>query len=179
MFKLLQILPIISIFIVFQLFAYEPPELRETGMKIVVSSDEYSPIIDVLIHEVKERGHEVHYFGPLKDEKSVDWPEVTLKAMEEIKHGRADEGIVLCWTGTGCTIVANKIDGIRAALCADAETAKGARIWNHANVIGLSIRKTSAAILKEILAAWFDTPYSTDEWNLQQMDRIKQIEQHH
>lgn len=148
-------------------------------MKIVVSSDEYSPLIDVILSEVKNRGHEVHYFGPHKDEKPMDWPEVTLRAVKEIKNHKADEGIVLCWTGTGCTIVANKTDGIRAALCDDAETAKGARVWNHANVLGLSLRKTSPAIVKEILAAWFETPYSTDEWNILQMERIKNIEQHH
>lgn len=106
----------------------------------------------------------------------MDWPEITYKAIQEIKQGHADEGIVLCWTGTGCTLIANKVPGIRAALCIDAETAKGARIWNHANVLGLSLRLTSSAVLKEILSAWFDTPYSDDEWNLKQMERIKEIE---
>ena len=76
-------------------------------MKIVISSDEYFPLIDVLLEEVQKRGHEVHYVGPRQGEKSIDWPDVTLKAMEEIKEGKADEGIVLCWTGTGCSIVAN------------------------------------------------------------------------
>ena len=145
-------------------------------MKIVISSDEYSPLIDALIEEVEQREHEVLYFGPTKNEKAVDWTDVTLQAIEEIRKGRAEEGIILCWTGTGCTLIANKISGIRAALCIDAETAKGARLWNHANVLGLSLRKTSPAILKEILAAWFDTPYSTDDWNLLQIQRIKQIE---
>lgn len=145
-------------------------------MKIVISSDEYLPLIDLLIEEVKKRGHEVRYFGPAEGEKAQDWPEVTCRAIEEINQGRADEGIILCWTGTGCTIVANKLSGIRAALCADAETAKGARIWNHANVLALSLRTTSPAILKEILSAWFETPYSTDEWNLLQMQRLKDLE---
>ena len=145
-------------------------------MKIVISSDEYSPLLDLLIIEVKQRGHEVSYFGPAKDEKPVDWPEVTLKAIEQIHNGKADEGIALCWTGTGCTLIANKVPGIRAALCVDAETAKGARIWNHANVLGLSLRLTSSAMLKEILTAWFETPYSQDAWNLLQIKRVKQTE---
>ncbi|HEY5260285.1 MAG TPA: RpiB/LacA/LacB family sugar-phosphate isomerase [Rhabdochlamydiaceae bacterium] len=145
-------------------------------MKIVISSDEYFPLIDVLLEEVQKRGHEVHYVGPRQGEKSIDWPDVTLKAMEEIKEGKADEGIVLCWTGTGCSIVANKVPGIRAALCSDAETAKGARIWNHANVLALSLRLTSSAVLKEILGVWFETPYSSDEWNLQQMEKLKTLE---
>jgi ribose 5-phosphate isomerase B len=93
-----------------------------------------------------------------------------------VQSGAADEAIVLCWTGTGCTLIASKVPGIRAALCIDAETAKGARTWNHANVLGLSLRLTSADALKEILTAWFETPYSTDEWNLQQIKRIQQTE---
>ena len=145
-------------------------------MKISISSDEYFPIIDELIADVMQRGHEVLFFGPAKDGKPQDWPEVTLKAIAELKSGQADEGIVLCWTGTGCTLVANKVPGIRAALCVDAETAKGARKWNHANVLGLSLRTTSPAILKEILTAWFDTPYTDDEWNLLQMKRIEELE---
>lgn len=147
-------------------------------MKVVVSSDEYSPLIDLLLAEVQQRGHEVLYFGPAKNEKAVDWPEVTLQAIAHIRNGLADEGIILCWTGTGCTLIANKVPGIRAALCIDAETAKGARIWNHANVLGLSLRLTSSAILKEILAAWFETAYSVDAWNLLQIERIKRIETH-
>jgi ribose 5-phosphate isomerase B len=145
-------------------------------MKIVISSDEYFPLIDVLLEEVQKRGHEVHYVGPREGEKSIDWTDVTLKAMEEIKQGRAEEGIVLCWTGTGCSMVANKVRGIRAALCGDAETAKGARVWNHANVLALSLRLTSSAVLKEILGVWFETPYSSDEWNLQQMEKLKTLE---
>lgn len=145
-------------------------------MKIAISSDEYYPIIDELIADVKQRGYEVIYLGPSKDEKSQDWPQVTLQAIAEVKSGKAKEGIVLCWTGTGCTLIANKVPGIRAALCVDAETARGARKWNHANVLGLSLRTTSAPILKEILNAWFDTPFTSDEWNLQQMKRIEEVE---
>ncbi|MFA6916514.1 MAG: RpiB/LacA/LacB family sugar-phosphate isomerase [Parachlamydiales bacterium] len=145
-------------------------------MRIAISSDDYTPLIDFLLEELKLRGHQGIYFGPGKDEKSIDWPLVTSQAVNEIIDGRADEGIVLCWTGTGCSIVANKKAGIRAALCVDAETAKGARTWNHANVLALSIRHTSLPILKEILAAWFETPFSTDEWNLLQMSRIQKLE---
>ncbi len=146
-------------------------------MKIAISADEYFPIIDDLIEAVKQKGHDVVYFGPSKDEKPQDWPEVTLKAINAIKSGEAEEGIVLCWTGTGCTLIANKVPGIRAALCVDAETARGARKWNHANVLGLSLRITSSAILKEILTAWFETPFTQDEWNLLQIKRIEEIDQ--
>ena len=83
----------------------------------------------------------------------------------------------MCWTGTGATLAANKVPGVRAALYHDAETAKGARIWNHANVLGLSLRATPEAMAKEILDAWFETPFSDDEWNLCQMRRIREAEQ--
>lgn len=145
-------------------------------MKIAISSDEYFPIIDQLIEEIEKRGHTTQYFGPKKGESSHDWPLVTMQAVDLISQRNADEAIVLCWTGTGCTLIANKVKGIRAALCVDAETAKGARKWNHANVLGLSIRLTSGAVLKEILSAWFETPFTSDEWNLKQMDRITELE---
>lgn len=145
-------------------------------MKISVSTDERTHLVDVILEDLRRRGHEVAYFGPEAGEES-DWPEVTTQAVERVAHREADEAIVMCWTGTGCTISANKVPGIRAALCGDAETAKGARIWNHANVLALSLRATPEAVAKEILDAWFNTPLSTDEWNLRQMERIREIEE--
>ncbi len=144
-------------------------------MKIAVSADERHHIVDVILAELEQRGHQVTYFGPEPGEEK-DWPDVTVQAVRQVVQGQADEAIVMCWTGTGATIAANKVKGIRAALCHDAQTAKGARIWNHANVLALSMRATSEAIAKEILDAWFETPFSTDEWNQRQMARIAQIE---
>jgi ribose 5-phosphate isomerase B len=74
---------------------------------------------------------------------------------EAVAGGEADFGVLCCWTGTGVSIAANKVPGIRAALCADAQTAQGAREWNDANVLCLSIRATSAAVAGEMLTAWF------------------------
>ena len=145
-------------------------------MKVAVSSDERTHLVDVILEELKKRGHEVLYFGP-EHGQEADWPVVTREAAERVARGEADEGIVMCWTGTGACIAANKVPGIRAALCHDAETAKGARIWNHANVLALSLRATSEPIAKEILDAWFSTPYSDDEWNRTQMERIRQMEE--
>lgn len=145
-------------------------------MKIAISTDEHTHLVDFIIEELKKRGHEVAYFGPKAGEASVDWPDVTLQAVNQVSGKQADEAIVMCWTGTGCSIVANKIPGIRAALCGDAETARGARIWNHANVLALSLRATSKAMVKEILDKWFETPFSEDDWNLQQMKRLQEIE---
>ena len=144
-------------------------------MKIVVSTDERTHLVDTIVEELEKRGHEVEYFGP-KPGEEADWPDVTLQAVEQVVGGQAEEAIVMCWTGTGCTLAANKVPGIRAALCQDAETAKGARIWNHANVLGLSLRATPEAVAKEILRAWFDTPYSDDEWNMHQIQQIEEIE---
>lgn len=144
-------------------------------MKIAVSTDERTHLVDAVMQELRKRGHEVEYYGP-EPGKEADWPDVTLQAVERVVEGQAEEAIVMCWTGTGCTLAANKVPGIRAALCHDAETAKGARIWNHANVLGLSLRATPEAVAKEILNTWFDTPYSDDDWNMRQMQRIKEIE---
>lgn len=146
-------------------------------MKLAVSTDERTHLVDALLEELERRGHTVTYVGPAaaRDEP-LDWPEVTEKAVQEVVDKKADEAVVMCWTGTGCSIAANKIPGIRAALCRDAETAKGARIWNHANVLALSLRATPEPVLKEILDAWFDTPYSSDDWNREQIERIRTLE---
>ncbi len=145
-------------------------------MRIAVSADERCHIVDVILEELADRGHEVLYFGPDPGEEK-DWPEVTAQAVRRVVTGEADEAIVMCWTGTGASIAANKVKGIRAALCHDAQTAKGARIWNHANVLALSMRATSDAVAKEILDAWFSTPYSTDDRNLRQIQRIAELEE--
>jgi ribose 5-phosphate isomerase B len=81
---------------------------------------------------------------------------------ETVVGGAADEGILFCWTGTGVSIAANKVPGIRAALCDDAETARGARLWNDANVLCLSLRRTSDIMVDEILDAWFATTYQSN-----------------
>jgi ribose 5-phosphate isomerase B len=148
-------------------------------MKIIVSSDEYSPLVDTVVDEAAKRGHEATYIGPRlgnPPDDDYDWPLVTARAVSAVAAGQADEAIVMCWTGTGASLAANKVPGIRAALCHDAETAKGARVWNHANVLALSLRTTSVPVAREILEAWFSTPLSTDDWNLKQIERIRAIE---
>ncbi len=145
-------------------------------MKIVVSTDERTHLVDTILDELNKRGHEVEYIGPAAGGQDADWPEVTVAAAERVAQGQADEAIVMCWTGTGCTLAANKVPGIRAALVHDAETAKGARVWNHANVLALSLRATPGPMAKEILDTWFTTPYSDDEWNQRQMQRIRELE---
>lgn len=130
-------------------------------MKIAFGSDERTYLTDRVARDLEERGHSVTLFGPLMGESDT-WVEVAGAVAECVASGQADEGILCCWTGTGVSIAANKVPNIRAALCQDAETAKGARLWNRANVLCLSLRATSEHVAKEILDAWFATPLGTD-----------------
>ena len=125
-------------------------------MKIAVTTDEIYPVHSVVLEWLKEKGHEPILFGALKSSQDESWVKAAEQACQAIKDGICKEGIFFCWTGTGISIAANKSQGIRAALCTDAETARGARIWNHANVLALSNRLLSQDIAKEILTAWFD-----------------------
>ncbi len=127
-------------------------------MRIAIGWDEHLPIVDRLLAYLTEHGHEIQSFGPPAGE-AWQWSAVARDAAEAVARGDADEGILLCWTGTGVSIAANKVRGIRAALCVDAETARGARKWNNANVLCLSMRLTSEPVAVEILDAWFGTPY--------------------
>jgi ribose 5-phosphate isomerase B len=150
-------------------------------MKIAIGSDEATELTAALIAELEKRGHTVVPFGPLaKADPDVDWPLVASHVAEAVAGGEADQGIVCCWTGTGASIAANKVPGIRAALAHDAETARGARIWNHANVLALSLRATPIPVAREILDAWFATPVTEGEaqsdWNREQIRRVAELE---
>lgn len=106
----------------------------------------------------------------------MGWPEVARQVGEAVLSGAADEGILACWTGTGVCMAANKLPGIRAALCDDAETARGARLWNRANVLCLSLRRTSEVEAGEILEAWFRTAYQPnpeDDGYLAQVSKLE------
>jgi ribose 5-phosphate isomerase B len=146
-------------------------------MRIALGSDEKNELTDALTEELRSRGHDLLLFGPLTTgDPEVDWPLTSANVARAVARGDAEQGIACCWTGTGASIAANKVRGVRAALCHDAETAKGARIWNHANVLVLSLRATSPAIAKEILEAWFSTPWSQEEWNQRQVERVRILE---
>ena len=144
-------------------------------MKIAIGSDEKCHLTDRVVTLVKERGHAVSLFGPLQAE-AQDWPTVAREVAEAVASGAADEGILFCWTGTGVSLAANKVPGIRAALCDDAETARGARLWNKANVLCLSIRRTSEVEAKEILDAWFGTAYEPNEVDDRCLRQIETLE---
>ncbi len=151
-------------------------------MKISIGSDTATELTQALKSELEQRGHTLVQFGPLTiGEANRDWPLVAEGVARAVADGSVDEGIVCCWTGTGVAIAANKIDGIRCALCGDAETARGARIYNHANVLALSLRATPVPVMKEILDAWFRTAIDSGEaqsaWNNEQVARVGAMEQ--
>jgi ribose 5-phosphate isomerase B len=115
---------------------------------VVVGADDAGDVIDAVIAELRARGAAVQVIetGP--------WPGVARAVGEAVAGGRADTGVLACWTGTGTSIMANKVPGVRAALCWDPWIAEGARRWNDANVLVLSLKRTSAEVAREILAAW-------------------------
>ncbi len=144
-------------------------------MKLAVGSDEKTVLTDVVVEELRRRGHEVDVFGPLKGE-ALGWPDVAEKVALEVSKGNADQGVVFCWTGTGVTIAANKVPGVRAALCWDAETARGARLWDDANMLAMSLRSTSPAVAKEILDAWFSNHPITTGVDAELIERAKKLD---
>ncbi|MDV9178752.1 RpiB/LacA/LacB family sugar-phosphate isomerase, partial [Streptomyces sp. W16] len=97
-------------------------------------------------------------------------------AAREVAAGTADEAVVCCWTGTGASIAANKVAGVRAALCTDAYTADGARRWNDANVLALGLRLTSEPLLREILDAWFAAEPSADADDRENVARVGRLD---
>ena len=144
-------------------------------MRTAIAADERTGVADAVVEEVRRRGHEPLLHGALTDAERDDWAWASEAAARDVADGRAAQGIVCCWTGTGASIAANKVTGVRAALCADAATADGARRWNDANVLALSLRATSAAVLGEILDAWFaggPSPDDDDRANVAHLDEI-------
>jgi ribose 5-phosphate isomerase B len=144
-------------------------------MRIAVAADELVGVAEAVVEELRQRGHEVTVYGALNPEERPDWAWASERAAREVSKGKADEAVVCCWTGTGASIAANKVPGIRAALCADAETARGARRWNAANVLALSLRLTSAPLLTEILDAWFTATPSEDPSDKENITHVNEI----
>ena len=144
-------------------------------MRISVAADERVGVADAVVEELRRRGHEPLVHGALADGERDDWAWASEAAARDVAEGRAEQGIVCCWTGTGASIAANKVPGIRAALCDDAETARGARKWNDANVLALSLRRTSEAVLGEILDAWLEGEPSDEESDVNNVRHLDEI----
>jgi ribose 5-phosphate isomerase B len=144
-------------------------------MRIAVSADERTGVADALLQALRARGHELLTHGAYAPDERADWAWCSETAARDVAEGRADQAVVCCWTGTGASIAANKVDGVRAALCADAATATGARRWNDANALALSLRTTSQAELEEILDAWFAAEPSADAADRDNIDHVATI----
>ena len=143
-------------------------------MRIAVGSDERTPTTDAVVLALSQRGIGVELYGPLNDE-AKEWAEVSEEVAIAVADGAADAGVLFCWTGTGCSIAANKVNGIRAALCVDAETARGARRYNDANVLAMSLRLTDPDAAKEILGAFLDAT-DVDPTEIANIERVNGME---
>ena len=127
-------------------------------MVVAFGTDEITPATEALTAWLGEQGHRVEMV-----EGTPEWPEVGRLVADAVAAGRAEVGVVCCWTGTGVSIAANKVPGVRAALCTDAATAAGARRWNDANVLALGLRLTTPTVAIEILQAFLSTAADASE----------------
>ena len=136
------------------------------GVRVVFGTDERTAVTDVIVEELIQRGCDVTTVA-----EGEQWADVGRAVGEAVAEGRADRGVVCCWTGTGVSMAANKVAGARAALCTDAETAKGARRWNDANVLAVGLRLTAPEVAKEMLDAFLAT--DADEAEREQVARLQ------
>jgi ribose 5-phosphate isomerase B len=140
-------------------------------MRVAVGADAVGPLTDMLVADLRQRGCDVGLYGAL-DDGSAHWASIGRNVGEAVVEGRAEIGIVCCWTGTGIAIAANKVAGVRAALCVDPGTAEGARRWNDANVLALSMRLTTPALGREILDVFLRTPATTEPDERAEIDKL-------
>jgi len=126
-------------------------------MRVAFGSDEWNALTDAVRADLESRGHTVVMAA------DGEWAQVGRDVGELVASGAADTAVLFCWTGTGVSIAANKVNGVRAALCTDAVTAAGARKWNDANVLVMSLRLTSPEVAREMLDAWFATAFDEHE----------------
>jgi ribose 5-phosphate isomerase B len=137
-------------------------------MRIIVGADDEGEVAESVVAELRRRGHDVTELPP------EDWPEVARKVAERVASGAADQGMLFCWTGTGTSMAANKVPGVRAALAWDPWIAEGARRWNDANVLVMSLKRTSPETARAILDAWFavEQPDEDERANIARLDRL-------
>jgi ribose 5-phosphate isomerase B len=145
-------------------------------MRVALAADELTGVASALPDELRRRGHEPIPHGVYAENERDDWAWASEAAARDVHEGRAEQAVVACWTGTGASIAANKLPGVRAALCVDAQTASGARQWNDANVLALSLRLTSHAELSEILDAWFEGQASSDSSDRENVAHLDQLD---
>lgn len=137
-------------------------------MKIVVGADDEGRVADVVVDELRDRGHDVTVLD--RDQ----WPDVAHRVAETVASGKADQGMLFCWTGTGTSMAANKVPGVRAALAWDPWIAEGARRWNDANVLVMSLKRTEPETAKQIVDAWLavDEPDPDEAANIARLAEL-------
>jgi ribose 5-phosphate isomerase B len=137
-------------------------------VKVIVGADDEGAVADAIVDDLRARGHDVTVL-----ERS-QWPEVAKRVAETVASGEADQGVLFCWTGTGTSMAANKVPGVRAALAWDPWIAEGARKWNDANVLVMSLKRTSEETAKEILDAWLavDEPDPDEAENIARLNAL-------
>ena len=128
------------------------------GVRIAFGTDEDTALTDAVMAELRAKGHEIEHVAP-----GAQWPEVGRGVGEAVAAGAAERGIVCCYTGTGVCIAANKVAGVRAALCTDGTTANGARRWNDANVLAFGLRLTSPELAREMVEAFLGADPDPEE----------------
>ena len=144
-------------------------EKVEQGVEsIAVGTDEHTPLVEAVVQYLDKKGFSYRLYDP------APWPDVAERVGRSVASGESDEGILFCWTGTGVSLVANKIPGVRAAMCPNADIATGARKWNYANVLVMGLSLTSPESARNILDAWFSTPF--DEEEVANVARVAEIE---
>ena len=151
---------------------------KKQPMKIAVGTDMNTHVARVVVEELQRLGHEVDTFGALVA-TPAPWSKVAIEVAEKVAAGEYDQAVLFCWTGTGISLAANKVKGIRCALCADAETAAGARRWNDANILAMSLRSTSEEVAKEMLKAWFAHGPSKDAEDVECLEILAVLEEKH
>jgi ribose 5-phosphate isomerase B len=142
-------------------------------MRVAIGSDMRGELPEAIDRWLRSHGHDVVRFGALASEGGDAWPSVGREVGESVASGNSEYGVLCCWTGTGVSIAANKVKGIRAALCSDAATAGGAREWNDANILCMSLRSTSIPVAEEMLGAWFEGTPTSDPAYLAMIDTIR------
>ncbi len=137
-------------------------------MRIAYGADDENETTRAVLAYLAEHGHEV--IGATAER----WPDIGEAVGRAVVDRRADLGVVMCWTGTGTAIAANKVPGVRAALAWDAWIARGARRWNDANVLAMSLKRLAPDVAVEVLAAFLDTtePDPDEAENIARLDRL-------
>jgi ribose 5-phosphate isomerase B len=147
----------------------------EPRRRVAVGSDIWHETASALADHLAESGWSVVRCGAV-DGEDTPWPEAADQVARLVAQRAVDTGVVCCWTGTGVSIAANKVPGIRAALCADPETARGARKWNDANVLAISLANTDAEAARAIVDAWNET-HELDPAEETNIARVSELEE--